>query len=154
MTIIGKDDLTKLIGNQALCADEPPVTTHATFKLALLEELVDKIKKQYPEYIKGEDDVHHVCITFVRENIEKVENMVLYDEKHIDTLKEHPSKEKSYSQVIPILSGCVCKLDPARRPQSFEYLNEGDPKNGAVYVLRPGGEGTGLIPPPPPSGGL
>ena len=152
MDAIHQKQLEILIGNQLSCHNEPPVTTHATFKLKKLQELLDEIRK-HPEYDKdaSEDDTHYVCISFVRDHIDKIETMRLYDSRHIDDLKKYENKKggKCYSQLIPVISGCVCKLDSSRKTQTFKYLTRSDVKD-TINIQRPGGEGTGLIPPPPP----
>lgn len=55
-----------------------------------------------------------------------------------------PMSEGAYSQVIPVMIPCI--VDSACNPGDVCYLR--DPA-GNIPVFFPGGEGTGLIPPPP-----
>jgi hypothetical protein len=93
--------------------------------------------------VKDAEDTHNVCITFVREDLQ---NLRLYGGR----LLEDSSPSDKVSNVIPIISGCVAAYEPGSfKPRFFRYLRD---TNNQIPVLRPGGEGTGLIPPPPPAG--
>lgn len=158
MHTIKPNDLETLIGNQALCCNDAPVTTNATFKLSELKKLIKEIEnhKNY-DPTANELVTHYICITFVRESIGEGSSPYLYNfSRHIEQLKEFGIKkgEKYYSQLIPIITGCICKLGGdynGYKPVSFEYLsNNSGTDTEVISFVRSGGEGTGLIPPPPP----
>lgn len=155
-------NLERLVKNQELFQNDPPVTTRATFKLFELEELIGNIRKAVGKVNESDEYTHHyVCITFVRQNVQDEEDVVLYDSRHISSLKKNANK-KGFTQLIPIITGCIGTLDGSYEVESFKYLRKGDRiikgeiikdktiNDNTIEFVRPGGEGTGLIPPPPP----
>lgn len=144
--------LQMLMDNQKDCEIDAPVTTRATFKLFELEALLKAIRES-PDYKEDHDTKHSVCITFVREIIG--DSPLGYDPLHMPghqgLLKNLLTKSnKEYTQLIPIITGCECILsDYDRSTVSFKYLRHEKGEEEIISFVRPGGEGTGLIPPPP-----
>lgn len=142
-------ELKDLIGNQKLLENNAPITTRATFKISQLEDLINQIKKD-PSYDANNEDYHHmICITFVRDD---VNNPVLGYDRCINAMDIETAgtdkNGKRFTQLVPIITGCDAHLDPVTgRHTTFEffYFNE------EIPYVRSGGEGSGLIPPPPPS---
>ncbi|MFM9910230.1 MAG: hypothetical protein ACKVOW_12815 [Chitinophagaceae bacterium] len=166
MKSIKESDLQTIVNYQATCKYQPPVTTHATFKLSDLESLVEhvktEIKKRQPDKFDKngkinqsfESRYHTVCITFVREMIDQSGNLLTHHSgikgTQLYPINSVKAEENTYyTQVIPIISGCIAELDQKYKNQSFEYLSDG---KGNIKIVHPGGEGTGLIPPPPTGG--
>ena len=139
--------MKELESNQHVCADLPPVTYRATFKLSKLLEFLKEI--QNCKDFKPDDDFrHNICITFVRQELGN--NELLYFPKD-NSFEKHSQLQngKKYTQVIPVITGCNAKLNETlTRCEEFHYLRI----NEKIPFVRSGGEGTGLIP-PPPSGG-
>jgi hypothetical protein len=134
--------LKGLTDNHLHMVNEPPVTLRATFKLTYLRELLDEIEN-CPGFMKDAEEMHNVCITFVREDLQ---NLQLYGAR----LLEDCNASDKVSNVIPVISGCVAEFEPGSfKLKFFRYLRNA---GNRIPVLRPGGEGTGLIPPPPPPG--
>jgi ribosomal protein S18 len=164
MSTIKPADLETIIDYQKLCKDEAPVTTKATFRLSELELLIKEIKKRVfklrPDLISKDGKInkeieykcHTVCITFVREKIKSDHNLITsYSQTNQRQLLIENSVQKNgkyYTQVIPIISGCISELDSEFHNDKFKYLEN---ESGIPFV-HPGGEGTGLIPPPPKGG--
>ncbi len=166
MKSIKESDLQTIVNYQATCKYQPPVTTHATFKLSDLESLVKYVKaeinKKRPDFFDEngifkpdvEYNHHTVCITFVREMINQRGGLLTHytgiKDTQLDPIYSVQAGEDTYyTQVIPIISGCIAELDQNYKNQSFEYLSDG---KGNIKIVHPGGEGTGLIPPPPTGG--
>ena len=145
---ITQKQLDQLEMNQKLFQHTPPVTTRATFKLSELEKLIGEIRAVVGEVIQDENHTHHVCITFVREKIG--DNTLGY---HISRpghklLLENVAiteSGKEYTQLIPIITGCIAELDKDYNYKPFKYLQN---KDKTIEFVRPGGEGMGVIPPP------
>lgn len=159
LRFIAEKQLDRLSSNYKLALPMHDDTTRATFQLAELENFIALIKesKAFKDLAKkygGADKIdgvmnHTVCVTFIREDLG---NLTVYGEQHIATLAENapaaneqPIKNKQFSQIIPLLTGCVREFIATDKEKSFQHIK--DPKD-QVIVLRPGGEGTGLIPPP------
>jgi hypothetical protein len=160
------EDLNTIKGFQEKCKDDAPVTTRATFRLSELEELIKKIRERISELRPGlitkggkidlakESKCHTVCITFVREKIIADCKLETWYSRINDTqLLLENSTEKNrgeyYTQIIPIISGCIADLDEKYHNKKFKYLFDDESENSIPFI-HPGGEGTGLIPPPPP----
>ena len=143
------EDLAMLLNNQEICKKDAPVTTRATFKLTQLKLLIEAIEKEYKVDGSNEDREHNICVTFVREDLDKI---ILYgnavDAKtKLEKYKtEHDNRK--FSQLIPIITGCTHILNSDKDSGDFKYMTF----NGAIPCVRSGGEGTGLIPPPPTVG--
>jgi len=139
-----------LTDNQEECKAEAPVTTRATFKLFELEALLQAIKNT-KDYKEDGDRKHSVCITFVREMIgDSPLGYNTDDNPAHKKMLENVTTDKKYTQLIPIITGCECILDNNTiATQSFKYLRDKSGEDGVILFVRPGGEGTGLIPPPP-----
>lgn len=149
MNTIKPKDLKTIIGNQESCAKKAPVTMRATFKLSYLEELI-KALKACPDFEKDNNNKHNICITFVRE---KIDDKGFFKTHHtgipqngVIQIKSSEKSKYAYTQLIPIISGCISELDKNFQNNKFKYLRN---KDGVIPFLRPGGEGSGLIPPPP-----
>ena len=144
--------LQMLLNNQKECETDAPVTTRATFKLFELEALLKAIRESHG-YQEDHDTKHSVCITLVREVIG--DSPLGYDTVHMPCHQELfknvlPKSNKKYTQLIPIITGCECILHGSNKTtESFKYLRDKEGKAGVISFVRPGGEGTGLIPPPP-----
>lgn len=152
MNTIKPKDLKTIIGHQESCAKKAPVTMRATFKLSYLEGLI-KALKACPDFEKDNDYKHNICITFVRE---KTDDKGVFKTHHtcisqngVIQVKTSQKSKYGYTQVIPIISGCISELDSNHQNNKFTYLRN---KDGVIPFLRPGGEGSGLIPPPPTGG--
>jgi len=147
---ISEQNFKQLVENQKLVEDRSPLTTRATFKLSLLEDLIEEIKSQAGYNGNDEDYHHHICVTFVRDNIDM--SILGYGScKNLDDLKSNSTEANGakFTQLIPIITGCDAILDPKTgKCTEFSYMRI---KNEIPYV-RSGGETSGLIPPPPPSG--
>ncbi len=158
MNTIKPKDLKKIIGYQNFCKDNAPITTRATFKLSELKALVSVIENDasYRKMIKKDPNEfynHSVCIVFVREKIVKDYTLTPWPSGYTGIssngilLKNSVKKTKqNYTQVIPIIVGCLSELDDNYQNNKFKYLRD---KKRAIPFIRPGGEGGGLIPPPP-----
>jgi hypothetical protein len=146
MQTIQPEQLQTVIGYQELCSNEAPVTTRATFKLSYLEELIKEIKA-CPDFKEDDYYNHNVCVIFIREKINK-EGIYITGIKDYNGVFSKLAKVSciDYTQVIPIISGCVSELDQEYQPLNFSYLRN---KQGGIPFVKPGGEGSGLIPPPP-----
>jgi hypothetical protein len=137
-------ELKTLMKNQEKCNNLSPVTTRATFKLSKLLELISLIVENC-DLRPGDDETQHVCITFVRESGQNPLGLSGKPQKVT-------VKGKRFTQVIPIITGCVADWGKGK----FRYLRVDveNPKTGKklkrIPYVRPGGEGSGLIPPPPP----
>jgi hypothetical protein len=119
----------------------------------LLELIMTKDEMKDNIVIKNPIDPHiPIRLNFVREKLIDPESTLLYSNDHLndnklrfDMLSKFKGNSTNLSQLIPVL--VLCK----------DYYN-GDnityEKNGEQYikVLRPGGEATGLCPPPPLDG--
>jgi hypothetical protein len=146
MKTIQPKELKALIGNQEKLKNLNSGTTRATFKLSYLKELIGEIEKQ-PGFVKDDDFTHNICITFVREDLQALKLYTLDTNKQLDKGGHYDTASgKKYSQVIPVITGCEFKYDQGFNPISFQYLRN---SAGEIPNLRPGGEGSGLIPPPP-----
>jgi hypothetical protein len=140
--------MKKLEQNQQEFKDMPPVTYMATFRLSNIMDLIDEVKKS-PDFIADNDHLHNICISFVR--MESHEHDLGFSWKNNSHVENSQSLNgKTCSQIIPIITGCVAELNKDDyKTKSFKYIKV----NGAIPFVRPGGEGSGLIPPPPPGGG-
>ncbi|MDE3251148.1 MAG: hypothetical protein KGO82_20955, partial [Bacteroidota bacterium] len=160
---ISRKKLETASGNYASHGPTNDDTTLASFQLSELEALIKSIKgsKEYKSLpkVKGKIDhsmIHLVCIRLVREKLESEKDLVVYEKYHYPTLKANAPKQKpgagvkgSYSQLIPVLCGCIRIFHKSDEHSSFKEIAD---KKGNVLVLHPGGEGTGLIPPPKTAG--
>lgn len=145
---ISPEALSMLLNNQEICKSAAPVTTRATFKLSQLKLLIEAIEKSelYQADKDDPDGIHNVCITFVREDLNDVAlfgGAINGQTKLAKYKTVHEKRE--FSQLIPIITGCSNKLNNYKDSGEFKYLRI----NGGIPCVRPGGEGTGLIPPPP-----
>jgi hypothetical protein len=153
--MIKPENLEKIISYQTACEGKAPVTTKAVFRLDALQALIDFVKEtaEYKEFekIKNSGSMmyhYHICISFIREKIDEMTDVTRYT-----YVKDYPGQIKKigkkncdgYTQLIPIVTGCVCKLDKEYLVEGFEDLK----KDGLIPFVAPGGEGGGLIPPPP-----
>ncbi|MBL7762324.1 MAG: hypothetical protein JNL23_02745 [Chitinophagaceae bacterium] len=145
---ISKKELDTLVENfEQFEQVDPPATYRATFKLSKLLAFLTEISK-YEGFTADDDRTHNVAITFVREDLS---NKVLrYSEKPKSNLSlfKKKYKDKEYSQVIPIITGCVATLDKDFVLEKYQHIYSDEAKT-QIPFLRSGGEGTGLIPPPP-----
>lgn len=152
MNTIKPKDLKTIIGYQESCSKKSPVTMRATFKLSSLEELIKAIK-DCPGFEEDNLKKHNICITFVREKTDAQgafkSHFTHISQNGIIQIKASEKSKYGYTQVIPIISGCISELDANFQNNKFTYLRN---KDGVIPFLRPGGEGSGLIPPPPTGG--
>lgn len=141
---IEQKDLDIVINNQKECEDLAPVTSRATFRLSLLKEFIDKIEK-CPGFQADNAYLHNIAITFVREDLNR--KKLGYKEEY-NPLENHSQIKgaNTYSQLMPIITGCIAKLDDGFITVEYADLED---KSKKIPFLRSGGEGTGLIPPPP-----
>jgi hypothetical protein len=142
------EEMKKLEQNQQEFSYMPPVTYMATFKISSIESLISEIKKS-PEFIQEHDFTHNICISFVRMEIQE-NQLGFYWKNKGHTDNSQSNGRKTCTQIIPIITGCIAELDKNDFTTSnFKYLTV----NGKIPFARPGGEGSGLIPPPPPTPG-
>ncbi|TMI92816.1 MAG: hypothetical protein E6H08_11495 [Bacteroidetes bacterium] len=150
---LSKEQMQELEQNQKDCADLPPITYRATFKLNNLMELITIIQND-SKFSVNDDFTHNICITLVREDIKDIninnnDHLGYYRSMNKGDIKMHKKNAKEYTQLIPIITGCQAVLDPnTKKCQSFEFMKI----KGNIPYVRSGGEGTGLIPPPPAGG--
>jgi hypothetical protein len=143
---LSPEELRQLEDNQKEFCSLAPVTFMATFKLSSILELIEEIKKS-EDFTPDGDFTHNICITFVRQESDANElHFYWKNNSHIELSQSLPGK--TCTQVIPVIAGCVSVLDEAFKTKSFKYIKA----NGKIPAVRPGGEGSGLIPPPPPGG--
>ena len=144
---LSPEELKQLEDNQKEFSSLAPVTFMATFKLSSIQELIDEIQKS-KDFKQDDDFTHNICIVFVRQELGT--NKLHYSWKnnsHIELSQSLPGKK--CTQVVPVIAGCVSVLDETSyKTKSFKYIKA----NGKIPAVRPGGEGSGLIPPPPPGG--
>lgn len=139
---LNSEQLRELISHQKQCKETPPITERATFKLDELKALIAEIENS-EAYQKEPDSntKHSICVAFVREE---------WGSKNLLYNSHKPMSDASgrFSQIIPIILGCECKLEEKNyTPVSFHVFKN----TYGIPFVRPGGEGTGLIPPPPPN---
>jgi hypothetical protein len=140
--------MEKLVQNQEDFKDMPPVTYMATFKLSNILSLIADITTS-PDFKGDNDSLHNICISFVRMEINDNELGFMW-KNNSHNENSQSVKGKTCTQVIPIITGCVTELySDNGKTKSFKYIS----LNGSIPYVRPGGEGTGLIPPPPDSTG-
>ena len=146
MHTIEPKHLKALIGNQKKLENANAGTTRATFKLSNLKALIDAIEK-LPGFQADDEFTHNICITFVREDLQELRLYNLDPDKRLEKQgTRDPGSQKKYSQVIPVITGCYFHLDQQFDAQEFRYLRDA---TGNIPCIRPGGEASGLIPPPP-----
>jgi hypothetical protein len=158
MSTIKPKDLKTIISYQKLCKNDAPVTTRATFKLSELKALITEIENHdsYKKMIQkdpNEFSNHSVSIVFTREKIvtdhQLVPSPMGYTGINPRSILLKNSIKKgtvNYTQLIPIIVGCLSELNDNYQNNNFKYLRN---KEGAILFVHPGGEGSGLIPPPP-----
>jgi hypothetical protein len=147
------EDLNTLAGYQESCKNYGPTTTIAAFKIEDMEELIAFIKEKRGK--ESGDLIYNICVTFIRE---KTDENGKFDNKRIKIYGGNPSMTKvakeskiGFTQVIPVITGCVLELeyngtDNEYQTRKFKYLENG---KDVIPFVAPGGEGSGLIPPPP-----
>ncbi|MDX2045360.1 MAG: hypothetical protein SFU87_01150 [Chitinophagaceae bacterium] len=164
MNTITSGNLKKIIKYQKECDGKAAVTTTAAFSLEAIEELIKHIRgsAEYKKYEKLKkkpykpgspvpNTFYHICVTFIREKIDEIKGNVtpnIFLKDDAGQVKEYGKKKcDGYTQLIPIITGCVCELDDAKGypVKKFKHLQ----KNGSISFVAPGGEGSGLRPPPP-----
>jgi hypothetical protein len=83
-----------------------------------------------------------IRIYFVREDLSADEkSLKLYDKYHIQELKKYSKANGKFSQIIPVV--VLAENGEEKGPNILDKTGE------YIKVLRPGGEGTGICPPPP-----
>jgi hypothetical protein len=111
--------------------------------IELMQQRKD-LKKLFP-YSPAElsaFDYAPIRIYFVREDLSADEkSLKLYEKRHIQNLKHYSIANGKFSQIIPVV--VLAENGEEKGPNILDKTGE------YIKVLRPGGEGTGICPPPP-----
>lgn len=147
---LSKDEFDKLMNNfDILEKPDVPVTYRATFRLSKILQFLSEIV-QCENFTPDNDKTHNIAITFVREDLS--DKVLGYFEKN-DSFDRYGKKhnDKKFSQVIPVITGCIARLDDNYILNSYDDIvsRKAKKEEKNIPFLRSGGEGTGLIPPPP-----
>ena len=158
MHSITSEQFETLKKNQDLCKAYPPVTEYAVFQIDKLKELI-KFVEESPQF-KAEDAhnfSYQVAVYLVREELINKESKVLFPDVSYETkeqLSVHSQNigDNHYTQVIPIIVGCVATT-PKDGDKIIRNCKPITDMVGNIKVVTSGGEGTGIIPPPPKTKG-
>lgn len=139
MYTMSPDELKILVQNQEAMKDQAPVTERARYKMDSLMQFLDEVHKIAADQSirqKFKPQFIDLSVVFVRHK----------GQDGIPNYHHNLASDKcnGYSPVVPILIPHIFTDNAGET--AFAYLRD---SNGNIPYFLPGGESTGLVPPPP-----